>query len=134
MPSVYALDIDNTLNIPGSPYPGPVDLRDVVDLKNRGNIVGIAGNYYVAFKFWRDVFKVINFWGPMSSHNKASFLGAVKMDIARTQPQYNRYLVVGNKRDDAMKGLVLPSSQDDGWARLAGWSFLSETEFAQGRR
>ena len=131
---VWAFDADNTLNIIGSPHPGPIDLRDVVRLKNEGDVIGLVGNYYTAFKNWKDIFKVINFYGPLFNHDKASYLGSVKMDISRARPEVRDFIMVGNRRIDALAGLVLASANDDGQARLAGWRFIREIDFASGKR
>ena len=115
-------------------------MRDLIHLKNQGHVIGLCGNYYVGLKRWPDALRYISFWGPQHHDNKAVYLGAIKMDIQRTQPQYTDFVMVGNRRQDAIMGgmvnghRVAGTSQDDGWARLAGWRFVREVDFAAGKR
>ena len=82
-------------------------MRDLIRLKNEGNVIGICGNYYVALKRWPDALRYISFWGPHYHDNKAAYLGTIKMDIQRTQPHYTDFVMVGNRRNDVLAGRVI---------------------------
>jgi hypothetical protein len=133
-PVVWMFDCDDTLAIQGAPFPGPVILNDIMTLRNEGCITGICGNYVVAMKFFPDWYKFFSMYGPTKLLSpkpaEAQYKHLQLIDI-RDDIVAARYVMVGNKR--GAPG-VRPTSQDNIQAKLAGWEFLSETEFARGKR
>jgi hypothetical protein len=131
---VYAFDIDDSLNI--GPRPGPIEVKSLKQLMDEGHIVGICGNHRVAFQFWPTWYTVISFFGghPPLGPYKPQFLQEIKGAIYLGNPKIVDYCMVGNTKADAVAGLVAPTSNDDGYARLAGWRFLAAEHFAQGYR
>ena len=123
---VYAFDVDETLDISG----GPVSMSRVRDLTREGHIVGICGNWAVACRIpgWHTLW---SFVGP--AHNpcpdcgrgwaKSDFLGQLKTYIPADD-----YVMVGN--DPRYFG----ASADEEAARLAGWRFIRDDDFAKGER
>jgi hypothetical protein len=85
-------------------------------------------------KFFPDWYKFFSFYGPTrllspkpAAHQyKHLQLIDIKEDILA-----EKYVMVGNKRGSSW---ARPQSQDDVQARLANWKFLTETEFANGKR
>lgn len=124
-----AFDVDNTLKL--GPYPGPVDPEDLRYLMNSGHIVGLCGNYKIAMKFWPQWYQVISFFGghPPLLPYKPQFLAEVKASIIWSNPQVVDYIMVGNSKASAQAGLALPTANDDGYARLAGWQFWEAQNF-----
>jgi hypothetical protein len=131
---VYGFDVDNTLNI--GPYPGPVTLDMVWDTFNQGNIVGVCGHYALVMKAVPQWWKLITFFGghPGFIPYKPAFMQSIKQAILLGDSNIDAFIMVGNTRQDAQNGLVLPTANDDGAARLAGWGFLKEDQFAAGYR
>jgi hypothetical protein len=127
-------NVDDTLAIQGAPFPGPVILNDVMQLRNEGCITGICGNYIVAMKFFPDWYKFFSFYGPTrllspkpAAHQyKHLQLIDIKEDILA-----EKYVMVGNKRGDSKARI---GSQDDVQSKLAGWIFVREEDFARGKR
>lgn len=132
--AVYAFDVDDTLAIQGAPFPGPVILNDVYKLRSEGIVTGICGNFQVLFKFMPMWFQFFSFYGPtkLISPRPADHLykHVQLIDIKDDMPA-EKYVMVGNKRGDPN---VRPGSQDDVQAKLAGWEFLREVDFARGKR
>lgn len=114
----YAFDVDETLVLSG----GPISLAHLEELVELGNTVGLCGNWATAVRQWPDAARVISFIGPMHM-NKAAFLEQIKVYWP-----HDRYVMVGN--DPAKFG----ASNDIEAARLAGWEFLTEKQFARGLR
>jgi hypothetical protein len=115
---IYAFDVDDTLEVSG----GPITVVSVNELKSRGHIVGLNGNWAVVVQsvpLWHRIFSFI---GPMEM-SKDSFLNQLKTYI-----QAEDYIMVGN-----IKGLS-GGSDDNGVAQLAGWRFIKESDFAAGER
>lgn len=115
---IYAFDVDETLEISG----GPIKLADVGDLVIAGNVVGICGNWAVFVRSVRNWSDFVSFVGPMLMR-KSEFLTQIKTYIPAES-----YIMVGN-----IKGIT-GQSDDLGAAQEAGWTFLSEGEFANGAR
>lgn len=115
---LYAFDVDHTLSVSR----GPIRLPTVWELRQAGNIVGLCGNWAMvtyAIPNWSDLF---SFLGP---------LGLTKADFLRQIEEYvpaSEYVMVGNE------GTVPGHSQDSEAARLAGWRFIREDDFAAGVR
>lgn len=134
MQGCYAFDVDNTLKL--GPHPGPIEVSELKKLMDQGQIVGLCGNFVVAIKYWPEWYKVVSFLGghtPIDNY-KPAFLQTLMTGIRMGDPQVTTFTMVGNTRADALAGIVLPSSNDDGYARLAGWRFVKEEQFAAGIR
>ena len=114
---VFAFDVDETLEISG----GPVTLQSMMDLRIAGHIVGVCGNMQVfcSVPGWHHL---ISFLGQ-SFLAKEVFLHGLKINIPADD-----YVMVGN-----IMG-VTGASDDQGAAARAGWRFISEREFAEGKR
>ncbi len=110
---VYAFDIDDTLDVSA----GPIAVDVLRELRNRGHIIGLCGNWAVFVQAVPDWHEFISFIGPMSM-TKEEFLTQIKSYIP-----CSRYVLVGN-----IKG-VSGASDDEGAARKAHWEFVKESEF-----
>ncbi len=133
--AIYAFDVDDTLAIQGAPFPGPVILNDILALRQQGIPTGICGNFLVLFKVYPDWWKLFSWFGPaeltgtsLIAHHQYKHYDLIR--IAKSL-KANRYVMVGNRQGDSK---VRPGSQDDLQARLAKWEFISEQDFANGRR
>ena len=117
MVKVYALDVDETLEISG----GPVTLQSLMELRVQGHIVGICGNMQVfcSVPGWHHL---CSFLGQ-SFLSKDVFLHGLKINIPADD-----YVMVGN-----IMG-VTGASDDQGAAERVGWRFISERDFANGVR
>lgn len=121
---VWAFDVDETLEISN----GPVKLTDLVQLRNEGHVVGICGN-------WGLFCSLIQNW-----HTLISFisLGLPKEAWLRhfreILPWYEDYIMVGNRLGRINSKGASCGSADEEAAKLAGWRFLLEDEFAAGAR
>ena len=119
----YAFDVDETLEVSSS-TPGPVTLAMLIELRKEGHILGLCGN-------WAGVTTRVDGW-----HNLFSFLGQLNMqkhEFLHTIKQYVRaeeFVMVGN--DHSRKEHESPD--DAMFARLAGWRFICEDDFAEGKR
>lgn len=126
---LYLFDYDKTLNLPSRVGPGPIDIKDVIYLKNQGNAVGLMGDWKMlisALPEWWKLFCIIapiEKIGPIAPA-KAEDLSTLKKFF----PQDWEIIMVGNRPG------VHPGSNDSGAAALAGIRFIDETSFAQGRR
>jgi hypothetical protein len=115
---VFAFDVDETLEVSG----GPVKLRALLRLREGGDIVGICGNWPVlvqALPVWH---QLVSFIGPVRLR-KDEFLAEIADHIPAEE-----HIMVGN-----IAG-VSGASDDQGAAERAGWRFISEREFSQGKR
>jgi hypothetical protein len=116
--AVYAFDVDETLEV----STGPVQLFDLVKLREHGHIVGLCGNWAMLTRHCPDWHHICSFVGPC---------GIEKDDFLRQLRQYipaDDYVMVGN-----ILG-VSGASDDRGAAERAGWRFIQEREFANGVR
>lgn len=119
----YAFDVDETLEISPS-TPGPVTLAMLIELRQQGHILGLCGN-------WAAVTMQVNGW-----HFLFSFLGQMNMqkhEFLISLRQFIRaedFVMVGN--DHSRKAHVSPN--DALYAKLAGWRFICEDDFARGSR
>jgi hypothetical protein len=128
-------DCDDTLAIQGAPFPGPIPMYAIIELRNQGNPTGIIGNFLNFFKYYPDGWRIMSFFGPTElqgtsiiAHHQYKHLALIRTaDVLKA----SRYVMVGNKMGDKK---ARPGSQDDVQARLAKWEFISETDFANGRR
>jgi len=115
---VYAFDVDETLEV----STGPVQLFDLVKLRENGHIVGLCGNWAMVTRHCPDWHHICSFVEPC---------GIEKDDFLRQLRQYipaDDYVMVGN-----ILG-VSGASDDRGAAERAGWRFIQEREFANGVR
>ena len=112
--NIYAFDVDHTLDCSG----GPVPCAALLQLRRDGHIVGICGNFAVAFARAPELVKVCNFFGQMEM-SKAAFLRQIS-----TYVQADKYVMVGNDRR------YFGESMDVEAAREAGWDFIREYDFA----
>lgn len=116
--AVYAFDVDDTLEVSN----GPVQLADLAALRERGQIVGLCGNWGMVTLHYPDWHRICSFIGPC---------GIEKHDFLRELRQYipaDDYVMVGN-----IVG-ISGASDDRGAAERAGWRFIRESEFAKGAR
>jgi hypothetical protein len=116
--NIYAFDVDETLDVSA----GPVSMASIAEVKRRGDIVGLNGNWAVVVQtvpLWHRLFSFI---GPMEM-SKEIFLKQLKTYI-----RADDYVMVGN-----IKG-ISGASDDEGAAGLAGWRFIKESAFAAGVR
>lgn len=122
----YAFDVDETLEISH----GPVKLEAMQELRRWGHIVGICGNMHV-FCSLPDWHERVSFLGQ-GFLPKEAFLHGLKINI-----RADDFVMVGNVGPDCAKASGLPqsgSSADWTAATKAGWRFLTEKEFAEGKR
>jgi hypothetical protein len=115
---IYAFDVDDTLEVSG----GPITVVSVAELKSRGHIIGLNGNWAAVVQWVPQWHRIFSFIGPMEM-SKDIFLNQLKTYI-----QAEDYIMVGN-----IKG-VSGGSDDSGAAQLAGWRFIKESDFAEGAR
>ena len=116
--NVYAFDVDETLQASG----GPIHSDQLWALRGDGHIVGLCGNWAVFVRAVPEWHEFVSFVGPMLMV-KADFLQQIKRYVPADE-----YIMVGN-----IAG-VTGASDDEGAARAAGWRFISEREFATGKR
>jgi hypothetical protein len=118
MMKIYAFDVDETLEV----SEGPIPLEALKNLVNEGHIVGLCGNWAVVtnrvWKWWHWA----SFIGPMGI-TKEDFLIQLKKYIP-----VEEVVMVGN-----ILG-VSGRSDDQGAAERAGVRFISEKDFAEGKR
>jgi len=114
----YAFDVDETLELSG----GPVKIVDVVALRAAGHIVGLCGNWGLVTQVWAGWHTLFSFLGPMLM-KKEEFLHQVGLYVPADE-----HVMVGNVY------MISGASDDLGAARLAGWRFIQEKEFAAGAR
>lgn len=133
--AVYAFDVDDTLAIQGLPFPGPVALYQIVELRNKGIPTGICGNFINLYKYFPDAWKFFSFiqptelqGGSILAHHQYKHLALIRTAAIM---KANRYVMVGNRMGDPK---VRPGSQDDVQAKMAKWDFINETDFAKGVR
>lgn len=117
---IYAFDVDETLEVSG----GPVRVQALCELRSRGHIIGVCGNWAVACAYIDGWSHLFSFVGPIGS-DKPSFLQQLKTYIAADD-----YVLVGN---DHARG-AFQSPNDAAHAAAAGWRFISEADFAGGAR
>lgn len=118
LPIIYMFDVDETLWVSH----GPIQLIDLIDLKRRGFVLGLCGNYAAVTLRITDWHKLFSLVGPMYM-TKAQFLSQIKSYIAAKE-----VVMVGN-----IKG-VTGESDDEGAAKEVGVRFIQEAKFALGER
>lgn len=123
---VYAFDVDDTLEL----SKGPVKLKDLMDLRVAGDIVGLCGN-------WRLFLQVVPGWQHLISffnygQVKNVFLWEMKQCI-----KADDYVMVGNVGPLDSRTYQIPQtggSDDMSQALAAGWRFIREADFVAGAR
>lgn len=103
---IIMFDVDDTLWLSD----GPVQLIDLLRLKERGHVLGLNGNWALVcqrFRGWDRLFSLI---GPMTM-TKETFLNHIKTYIDAEE-----YIMVGNEVDREA-------------AYLSGWRFIRENMF-----
>jgi len=114
---VYAFDVDETLEVSG----GPVTMASLMALRVEGHIVGLCGNWAVACARspgWQHLVSFMNV-----GVDKETFLITLRRFIPAEE-----HIMVGNV--PGVSGV----SDDIGAARVAGWRFIRESDFAAGVR
>ncbi|MDE2095628.1 MAG: hypothetical protein KGL39_00095 [Patescibacteria group bacterium] len=127
MSMVYAFNVDHTLEISN----GPVTLQSMEDLRKDGHIIGICGNMEVFCRL-PDWHKRISFIGQ-SYLPKEQFLYGLSANIKNAEGFY----MVGNIGPQSALAFGVKetgASEDMIAAKLAGWNFISEQDFANGVR
>lgn len=134
---VYAFDVDETLEISN----GPVTLAMVEELRGQGHAVGICGNWGLFCSVVPDWHRRISFVNCIPPAFVQGMAGqGVRVDKAwflNHLQQYVRaeeYVLVGNRPGRTNSLGVVTHSEDEEAARLAGWKFLLEDDFAGGAR
>jgi hypothetical protein len=117
MSTVFAFDVDETLEI----SMGPVPISALVELRSQGHIVGICGNMEVFCRLpnWHEIASFIG----QGYCTKEAFLYNLKLNI-----RADDYVMVGNRQG------VTGASNDEGAALKAGWRFILERDFVAGQR
>jgi hypothetical protein len=110
--------VDETLEV----SQGPVNMLDLLELREDGHIVGLCGNWAMATQHYPDWHLICSFVGPCGIE-KHDFLRQLREHIPADD-----YVMVGN-----ILG-VSGASDDRGAAERAGWRFIQESEFARGAR
>ena len=118
-PACIAFDVDDTLEV----SEGPVTVASLRELVNRGEIVGLCGNWAVFVRAVPEWHRLISFLGPLGL-SKAEFLIQL-----RTYVPAREYVMVGNDPDTGVG-----ASPDREAARDAGFRFVLERDFALGQR
>jgi hypothetical protein len=126
---------DDTLAFQGAPFPGPIPMYQIVELRNQGIPTGICGNFLNLYKYFPDAWKLFSFAQPTElqgtsiiAHHQYKHLALIRV---AGYMKAGRYIMVGNRQGDPK---VRSGSQDDVQAKLAKWEFISETDFAKGVR
>lgn len=122
MSKVYAFDVDHTLEVSG----GPIKVIDLLNLRREQHILGLCGNWARAVNTIIKWDLLFSFLGPMDN-TKEYFLRSLSSFIPAEE-----FIMVGNDHRD--KKWTEAVSTDAEAAELAGWRFLSEQEFADGKR
>ena len=134
---VYALDVDETLEISN----GPVTLHMMQELREQGHVVGICGNWGLfcqVVQGWQNLISFVNCVPPLFVQAAAG--QGVRVDKAwflNHLQQYVRadeYILVGNVKGEKNSLGFICGSEDSEAAKLAGWRFIKEDDFAGGAR
>jgi hypothetical protein len=114
--NIYAFDVDDTLWLSN----GPVQLQQLVYLKQNGHVLGLCGNWAAVTQLLTGWGFLFSFIGPMEM-GKAGFLNQIKTFI-----RAEHYIMVGNDGDGETV------SADRQAAEIAGWEFVPERDFKEG--
>ncbi len=116
--TVFAFDVDHTLEI----SEGPVPLAALAALYADGHVVGLCGNWALVVQRVPEWPRLVSFLGPIAC-TKVDQLIQLKLYVPADD-----YVMVGNDPT------VFGNSPDRDAAEQAGWRFLREAEFAAGMR
>lgn len=94
----------------------------IVELRNQGHIVGLCGNFAVVTMNVNDWHNPFSFIGPMEM-SKWMFLSQIRLYVPASD-----YVMIGN-----IFG-ISGASDDKGAAERAGWRFIQEKDFSEGKR
>jgi hypothetical protein len=134
---VYAFDVDETLDISN----GPVRLEELLALRGMGHVVGLCGNWglfcqmvpewqrYVSFLNCLPPFFVAGMQGMAVRVDKAWFLNHLQQYV-----KADDYVLVGNVKGEKNSLGFVCGSEDSEAAKLSGWRFIKEDDFAKGAR
>lgn len=137
MTKAYMFDVDECLEISN----GPITIQSLKDLHEEGHIVGLCGRlaaFIPVVPDWHRFISVtMNFdfgyngWYGLALIPKHIWLHNFMHLVC---PGLEEYVLVGNQfgRENS-KGFKC-GSQDDIAAKVAGWRFILEDEFAEGKR
>jgi hypothetical protein len=109
-------------------------MNDIMRLRTEGNVTGVCGNFQVLFKFFPQWYQFFSFYGPttlISAKPADHMYKHVQLIAIKNEIKAEKYIMVGNKHGSSW---VRPGSQDDIQAKLANWDFISERDFAAGKR
>lgn len=135
--NVYAFDVDETLEVSN----GPVRLASLMQLRLDGHVVGLCGNWGLFVQRvpnWHKYVSFVNCAPPLFVQQLNA--APVRMDKAWFLQELQRYIpaadyvMVGNRPGRTNSLGVVTHSEDEEAARIAGWRFLLEDEFAKGAR
>lgn len=121
--NLYAFDVDHTLEI----SQGPVTLESLYLLRNGGHVVGLCGNWGLFTQRVREWWKLVSFMNV--EVDKKVFLESLKRYVPA-----NRYILVGNIYGERNSLGFIAGSYDSLAAEGAGWEFIREDDFANGKR
>lgn len=134
MPKVYAFDVDETLEISN----GPVTLKMLMDLRVEGHIVGICGNWglFVRVPGWQHLVSFVSCMPPVfvAEHGNWNVGKTWYMIELQKYVPAEEYVMVGNVRGEKNSLGFVCGSDDDKFAKMAGWRFIKESDFAAGAR
>lgn len=137
MANVYAFDVDETIEISN----GPVTLKSMMELRVAGHVVGICGNWGLftsRVTGWQHLVSFVNCAPPLFVQSLNN--GPVRMDKAWFLQELRRYIpaqdyvMVGNRPGRVNSLGFKCGSEDEEAARIAGWRFILEDDFATGAR
>ncbi len=134
MVKLYSFDVDETLEISN----GPVKLQSLIDLRVRGHIVGLCGNWGLfcnRVQGWHHMISFVNCSLVIADQSgklhgdKAWFLSELKKYIPAEE-----YIHVGNRFGRVNSLGHVCGSHDEDAAQRSGYRFILEDEFARGVR
>lgn len=137
MAKIYAFDVDECLEISN----GPVTLQSLRDLRDQGHVVGICGNWGLfcqRVSGWSNMVSFLNCVPPLFVQGAAQH--GIRVDKAwflNHLQQYcpaEEYVMVGNVKGEKNSLGFTCHSEDSEAARMAGWRFIKEDDFAGGAR
>lgn len=107
-------DVDETLQ----GFDGPIPILSLVELRKKGHVVGICGNWGGFCRVvpdWHNIISLIVNLGIPKDYGMAHYKEQV--------PGFDEYILVGN-----IQG-VSGASDDQGSAMRAGYRFVKESDF-----
>ena len=120
---VYAFDVDECLEISN----GPVKLISMMELRDQGHIIGIAGN-------WGLFCSRVESWQWLVSFLSVGLEKGEWLEHFKRYVIANEYIMVGNVFGEKNSLGFVCQSRDSEAAAKAGWRFIKEDDFANGVR